>query len=187
MEINLKHLSAINKYAASTKATRYYLNGVFIHSDEVWVYAVATDGNKLVCHRFKNTEGVEWKFIIPSEIFSSFRFNKRETGAAEMTFSNNIITINHAGISRSVREVDGTFPDYKRIRPENDVELEPGFFLGEYCSDFDKLAKEFETVATINPRGKNPALVSFKGRDDIYGVLSPLPSDKREFSSRAPF
>lgn len=107
MQVNLRHLSAINKYAASTEATRYYLNGVYIHTDASWVYAVATDGHRMIVHRFPNAENVDWNFTIPSRAFNSFKFKKNDLGLGEMNFQNGEIVFSVEGdITRVKRRVD---------------------------------------------------------------------------------
>ena len=183
MEINLRHLCAINKYGASKEETRYYLNGVFVHSDGDYVVFVATDGHRMIVHRVPNVDRVDWSFIIPRQMLERFKFSARDNGMAELFFTGTDVIIAHAGSQSIEKPVDGTFPDYKHARPADGVDVEPAVFNGQYCADFDMLAKAFGASATINPRGDNPALVTF-GRDDIYGALMPM---RKTFETRAPF
>ena len=186
MEINLRHLCAINKYGASKEETRYYLNGVFCHTseDRQWVHFVATDGHRMIVHRVPNADNVDWSFIIPRTMLERFKFSARDRGFADLSFLDGRVTIQHAGSSSSELPVDGTFPDYVRIRPVDNGEILPAAFNGQYCADFDALAKVFGAVATITPRGDSPALVTF-GRDDLYGAL--MPKLKTLFEAKAPF
>lgn len=184
MQINLREICAINKFAASKEKTRYYLNGVFVHSDEDFVFFVATDGHKMVVHRVPNVDHVLWAFIIPRTMLEKFKFSKRDTGLAELTYLERTISIEHDGGVTSGKEVDGTFPGYIRVRPADGVEICPAAFNGQYCADFDVLAKAFGTTATISPRGERPALVTFGDRQDIYGALMPM---QKSFALRAPF
>lgn len=190
MQINLKNLIAIDKFA-SREATRYYLNGVFVHTEGGWVYAVATDGHRMVIHRFPNVDAVDWSFIIPSSYLGTVKFGAREDGLSDVTFDGRQIQFQHGGTRALVPAVDGTFPDYKRIRPADGVTASPGVFDGQHCADFDKLAKVFKTSAIISPRAKDPALVTFIGRDDLYGLLMPKRVGKTgedfKFPDRAPF
>ena len=183
MEINLRHLCAINKYGASKEGTRYYLNGVFVHSDGDYVVFVATDGHRIIAHRVPNVDRVEWSFIIPRQMLERLKFSARDTGEAELFFTGTDVIIAHAGSQSIEKPVDGTFPDYKHVRPVDGGDILPAAFNGQYCADFDALAKAFGASATINPRGDNPALVTF-GRDDIYGALMPM---RKTFETRAPF
>ena len=183
MEINLRHLCAINKYGASKEETRYYLNGVFVHSDGDHVVFVATDGPRMIVHRVPNVDRVEWSFIIPRQMLERFKFSARGNDFADLSFLDDRVVISHAGSSFSELPVDGTFPDYKHVRPVDGGDILPAAFNGQYCADFDALAKAFGASATINPRGDNPALVTF-GRDDIYGALMPM---RKTFETRAPF
>lgn len=188
MEINLKEICAICKYAASNEETRYYLNGVFVHTDETWVYFVATDGQVLIVHRTPNTDRANWSFIIPRTMLEKFRFSKRDTGSASLFHADKTVMITHDGTTSQCPEVDGTFPDYKRVRPVDGAEIQPTVFPGQRCADMDALAKAFGTVAIITPRGNDLALVTF-GRDDMYGALLPVLKREtlRPFASRAPF
>lgn len=186
MQINLKNIIALDKFA-SREATRYYLNGVYVHTVGGWVYAVATDGHRVVVHRFPNVDAVDWAFIIPSSYLGTVKFGAREDGLSDVTFDGRQIQFQHGGTRAQVPAVDGVFPDYQRVRPVDDGEISPAQFNGQYCADFDKLAKAFGSVAVITPRGPNPALVTFVGQDDLYGVLMPLRTDKRPFALRAPF
>lgn len=185
MQVNIRHLSAINKYAASTEATRYCLNGVYIHTDTSWVYAVATDGHRMIVHRFPNAENVDWNFIIPSRAFNSFKFKKNDLGLGEMNFQNGEIVFSVEGDITRVKPVDGTFPDYMRVRPADGVEIKVAHFNGAYVFDFDKFAKEIgASYATITPRGDSPALVTFNGDENTYGALMPR---RAASAMRAPF
>lgn len=188
MEINLKTICAINKYAASTKETRYYLNGVFLHTAGGYVYAVATDGHMMIVHRFPNVDGADFKFIIPRSFLSAFKFSARDTGAAQIFYEAGVIRVLHNGENRSVQEVDGTFPAYDRVRPVDGGETVPAVFSGRSLAGFDDFAKAIGTYAVVTPRGKDPALVTF-GRSDTYGAVAPVPgfTEKRPFASRAPF
>lgn len=190
MEINLKEICAINKYAASREETRYYLNGVYVHSCGDWVHFVATDGHRLIVRRVPNVDRVDWSFIIPRELLEKFKFSKRNGDLAELECSEATITITYAGTTTAAKAVDGVFPDYARIVPRGGNDIAPAVFNGSYCADFDAFAKVFGCdEATINPMGVgNPALVTFGDRDDVYGALMPKPRPEGwAFKTSAPF
>lgn len=188
MEINLREICAVNKYAASSEATRYYLNGVFVHSkDDGYVYFVATDGHRMIVYRKPNTDGVNWSFIIPRTALEKFKFSKRDAGTADLDFRDGHVVIMHDGAETRVLPVDGTFPDYARVRPVDYGEISPAVFNGQYCADFDAFAKVLGSSAQITPRGSNAALVTFGHRDDVYGALMPRRLNGSPFAQRAPF
>ena len=187
MKINLRHLCAINKYAASTEDTRYYLNGVFVVADGLKATMVATDGHRMVVHRVPLTMPEFFSCIVPRKFLEGFKFSKRDSGDATLHKDGNFVEVGYAGTVSRVAEVDGTFPAWERIRPADDVQPSPSVFNGQYCADFDSLAKAFGTFAVITPRGADSALVTFGGRDDIYGLLHPMYPEKRPFAMRAPF
>lgn len=186
MLVNLRHMQAICKYAASTEATRYYLNGVFVIAENSTVTMVATDGHRMIVHRAPVDAAEGFSCIVPAKFLLSMRFAKRDTGEAEISKSGNVIRVKHGDTVTETIEVDGTFPDWTRARPADNVDPAPAMFNGKYLHDFDLLAKEFETFATVTPRGSDIALVTF-GRDDLYGALAPMREDRRNFAMKAPF
>ena len=62
---NLARLIDKAKFAISTEETRYYLNGIFLHSVENELRSVATDGHRLACIKSDLPAGAE---AIPSII-----------------------------------------------------------------------------------------------------------------------
>lgn len=188
MKVNLKEICAINKCAASTEEIRYYLNGVFVHSDAAWVYFVATDGHVMIVHRAVNTDGMDWKFIIPRKMLESFKFSARDTGEADLLNLDGDVIISRGGSTSTEREVDGTFPDYSRVLSRDAMDVEAAQFIGSKLADLDAFAKAFGTHVIVSPRGDGPALVTF-GRGDIYGAVMPVLKFKqtRPFAAKPPF
>lgn len=186
MEINLKQICAINKCASSKEVTRYYLNGVYVHTVGKWVHFVATDCHRLVVHHVPNVDEVEWSFIIPRQMLDGIKFSKHTGDIADLSFSDGLIKISRGNEIIQNSPIDGTFPDYDRVTPSEDAEIEPSVFNWKYCADFDVMAKAFDSRAIISMFGENPAIVRFVDRDDIYGVLMPMRHDS-EFSREKPF
>lgn len=186
MEINLKQICAINKCAASTEATRYYLNGVYVHTVGDWIHFAATDGHKLVVHRVPNIDNVEWSFIIPRQMLEGIKFSKRTLDFADLSFEDDVVKIARGNEVFQNKAIDGTFPSYGNLGPIDGCEIEPSVFNWKYCADFDVMAKAFDSRSIISMFGENPAIVRFLHQDDIYGVLMPMRHDSR-FSRDKPF
>lgn len=189
MEINLRQICAINKCAASKEATRYYLNGVYVHTVGDWIHFVATDGHKLVVHRVPNVDNVEWSFIIPRQMLdgiNGIKFSKHNGDIADLSFSDGLIKISRGNEVIQNSPIDGTFPDYSRVGPVKDAVIKPAVFNWKYCADLDVMAKAFDSRSIISMFGEDPAIVRFVERDDIYGVLMPV-RHNNEFTRYKPF
>ena len=112
-----KALSSV-AFAMSSEKTRYYLNGVYMHSVDVNLRAVATDGHRMAIYDI----GVAWTLepaILP-----------RKTAllliSAMKSVSNNSVLIEQDGMKMrfthpewpiTSRLIDGEYPNYARTIP----------------------------------------------------------------------
>lgn len=188
MQINIKHLCAINKCAASKEHARYYLRGVHVKTQKGWVVFAATDGHKLIVHRVPNTMGVEWDFIIPREKLDNFKLGARSPDEANLTFDGTEISLRYEGSVSTFRPVDGSFPDYQRVIGPGPHTPAASRFNPKYLVDLDVLAAAFgASEAYVTPRAKDPALVTIPGREDIWGAITPKMGGKFEWPTGRPF
>ena len=107
--------------AASTEETRYYLCGVYLHAEgEKWI-SVATDGHRL----HKNELGAPGNDLsLPAVILpakSVQLVQKLFSGAGEITLcvSPSRIVISTGSATLNSKLIDGSFPDYKRVIPQD--------------------------------------------------------------------
>lgn len=131
---------------ASTEETRYYLNGVHLHTlDNGTVRAVATDGHRMACVDTGATGALPANVIIPTFAVRAMV----DLGALKrLTLdSKNRLWAAYPGVTLAAKLIDGTFPDYRRVIP-----------------DADKVAGavEFDRFALSRAVGRLHAL---KGRD----------------------
>jgi DNA polymerase-3 subunit beta len=115
------------KFAISTEETRYYLNGIFLHSINNELRSVATDGHRLACIKSDLPSGAEEmpSIIIPRKTVGEIR------KLLEDSSDDLIIKVSDTKIQFILKDVqltskliDGTFPDYERVIPKsNDKEL----------------------------------------------------------------
>lgn len=119
------------KHAISKEPTRYYLNGVYVHSDNGNIVFVATDGHRLarVTVKSKSAPNIPGA-ILPLEFVNAAiaATNKRRNahydaplraiaaGAIELLLWNAVPIKGTA--------IDGTFPDYKRVIPQPHIKAE---------------------------------------------------------------
>ena len=120
-----------SKFAISTEETRYYLNGIYVHQDQEnknFLKGVATDGHRLAQVKLKLPEGADGipSIIIPRKTVNELRKLLEETdGDILVNVSKNKIkfTVNNCILTSKL--IDGTFPDYQRVIPqENKNKLE---------------------------------------------------------------
>lgn len=123
-------------FAMSTEETRYYLNGVFVHvtTNEAGARVlrfVATDGHRMAIHDIPAPDGVgaveSWGAIIPRKTVAFMVKVLSAKGAAPVVD----VLVNctkarfTAGDVDVITElVDGTFPDYRRVVPTNEHEVQ---------------------------------------------------------------
>lgn len=128
---DLKKLIEKTQFAISTEETRYYLNGIFIHTVDVdrhtMLRAVATDGHRLARVEIPAPAGAAGMpgVIIPrkavAEVLKLIEDLTMDvtielsTAKARFTFGDVVLT---------TKLIDGTFPDYARVIPSgNDKRL----------------------------------------------------------------
>lgn len=114
--LEVKRLIDLSKGAVSTEETRYYLNGIYLHSSEGTLRAVATDGHRMavVDSPIETTmEGV----IVPRKTVAVM--DKLLTdGECKISASQTKILFEIGDTVIASKVIDGTFPDYTRVVPQ---------------------------------------------------------------------
>ena len=113
--IELKRLLHKTAFAMSTEETRYYLNGVYLHTVDGKVMAVATDGHRLA----SISTDIDAEFtgvIIPRKTVGELS-KILEFGDVQLSISEAKMRVVSGPITITSKVIDGTFPDYKRIIP----------------------------------------------------------------------
>ena len=135
---DLRALIDRTKFAMSTEETRYYLNGIYLHSFEnegvSMLRAVATDGHRLSRYEMPCPAGAENipGIIVPRKAVLEIRKLIEEAAdTIKINISESKIRFTFDHIVMTSKLIDGTFPDYDRVIPKgNDkvVELDPKVF-----------------------------------------------------------
>jgi DNA polymerase III subunit beta len=110
------------QFAISTEETRYYLNGIYLHTNDTDLIAVATDGHRLSKITCPLPASIEKSFgvIIPRKTVSEIlQLSKETDDEINIALSNNKIRITAGATQITSRLIDGTFPDYMRIIPHS--------------------------------------------------------------------
>lgn len=180
--LNARTFIAINKYAASSEETRYYLNGVCVEVRDGRGFMVATDGHKLLCAPFETNEE-DCQHIIPRKLINNLKVNTKSESDLTLTINEDSVSINFDGVTVVGKAVDGTFPDWKRVIPR-EVSDEPVQFNNALLKDMDDAAKlvsgRKDSVAYVRQSGNNPALIGFDGEGMLGVVMPRLPKAQRE-------
>ena len=150
----LRALIDRTRFAISTEETRYYLNGIYVHTARNMgvdvLRAVATDGHRLARFEVPLPEGAEGMpgVIVPRKTVGELRKLIDET-AMEVTVSLSESKIRFAFDEAVLTSklIDGTFPDYERVIPaDNDKNLEVD------CRTFAQAVDRVSAISTEKSR-----------------------------------
>lgn len=169
---DLKRLIDKTQFAISTEETRYYLNGIYLHTIEsngaMMLRAVATDGHRLARVEIPAPDGAEGMpgVIVPRKAVAEIQ-KLLETGeeSVAIELSSSKIRLTVGGVVLTSKLIDGTFPDYQRVIPSgNDKRL---------TVDRDDFARAVDRVSTISSeRGRAVKLALNEGRL-VLSVTNP--------------
>lgn len=210
---NAAHIAAA-RVCQSSEETRYYLCGVHIVSaPQGGVYIVSTDGHRLsVAHDPEGwlkcerpDDGVIINFDDISPKWLKTQFALFYTGDGPNGVGNAKITATEPGRGHVAgeqvavaigREIDGTFPDWRRVLPKSDApKKEPNpatvthpCYNSAYIADFHKIAKIYSGTTGGRPLSiggfeawSAPSWVTLNNIDVHWrGVLMPMRGDDFE-------
>jgi DNA polymerase-3 subunit beta len=128
---DLKRLLDKTRFAISTEETRYYLNGIYLHTamgDKVpTLRAVATDGHRLAQVELEQPKGAEGMpgVIIPRKtVHELHRLLEDSDAEVRIGISATKVRFEVGTVTLTSKLIDGTFPDYARVIPRsNDKKL----------------------------------------------------------------
>jgi len=128
---DLKRLIEKTQFAISMEETRYYLNGIYLHTaaggKATMLRAVATDGHRLAQVELPLPAGAEGMpgIIVPRKTVGEVQRLIEDTDAEVVVeLSQSKIRFTIGSVTLTSKLIDGTFPDYARVIPlGNDKEL----------------------------------------------------------------
>src|SRR5438105_7256828 len=161
---DLKRLIDKTQFAISTEETRYYLNGIYLHTAGAakaqTLRAVASDGHRLAQVELALPDGASGMpgIIVPRKTVGEVQ-RLIEDSESEVTveLSQGKIRFTLGDVVLTSKLIDGTFPDYARVIPlGNDKELEVD------KKDFEQAVDRVSTVSSERGRAVKLSLSSGK-------------------------
>ncbi|MCR9122254.1 MAG: DNA polymerase III subunit beta [Phyllobacteriaceae bacterium] len=120
----LRRLIEATQFAISTEETRYYLNGIFLHTAEadsdIVLRAVATDGHRLARAETKAPDGAESipGVIVPRKTVGELQKLVDDPDVSvQVELSDSKVRLTIGSVVLTSKLIDGTFPDYQRVIP----------------------------------------------------------------------
>lgn len=137
------------RFAISTEETRYYLNGLYLHTvvdgGVQKLRAVATDGHRLALAEMAAPEGSAGApgVIVPRKTIGEARRLLDDAGeSVDLQVSPQKIRLDFNGAALTSKVIDGSFPDYSRVIPKGNDRV--------MLVDNKLFAQAVDRVATIS-------------------------------------
>ena len=138
------------RFAISAEETRYYLNGLYLHTVATEggaprLRAVATDGSRLALAEMPAPEGAVGApgVIVPRKTVGEARRLLEDAGeSVELAISPQKVRFELAGAALTSKVIDGNFPDYGRVIPKDNNRI--------VRVDAKLFAQAVDRVATIS-------------------------------------
>jgi DNA polymerase-3 subunit beta len=168
----LKGLIDKTQFAISTEETRYYLNGIYLHTLETGgklkLRSVATDGHRLARAEIEAPAGSEGMpgIIIPRKTVSELQKLVDDPDVAVTTeLSETKIRFTIGSVVLTSKLIDGTFPDYQRVIPTgNDKQL---------IIDRQSFSSAVDRVSTISSERGRAVKISIADGQVTLAVNNP--------------
>jgi DNA polymerase-3 subunit beta len=130
-------------FSVSDDQTRYFMNGVFFEKDDNKFKMVATDGRRMayaekdIIGSVNDFEGI----IIPDKLLNLVLKHSSDEGNIMISIKDNIIFVNFGSFYFSSKLIEGQFPNYRRVIPEN--------FLYQFVVNRKEILDSFKRVALL--------------------------------------
>jgi DNA polymerase-3 subunit beta len=168
----LRRLFDKSKFAISTEETRYYLNGVYMHVADAEggkvLRCVATDGHRLARIDADLPDGAADMpgVIVPRKTVGELRKLLDDDDATiAVSVSETKVRFATPEITLTSKVIDGTFPDYTRVIPQNNTrKLE---------LDAAEFAKAVDRVATVSSERSRAVKLALDEDRLILSVNAP--------------
>ncbi len=108
-------------FSMAQQDVRYYLNGLLVETDGKHLRAVATDGHRLaLCQvELSGKKMPEQQVIVPRKGVLELQRLMSGEGDVDLQLGSNHIRIELEGIRFTSKLIDGRFPEYERVIPQD--------------------------------------------------------------------
>jgi DNA polymerase-3 subunit beta len=161
---DLRRLIAKTQFAISTEETRYYLNGIYLHTagsgKNLKLRAVATDGHRLAQVDLDAPAGAAGMpgVIVPRKTVGEVqRLIEDIDGEVQVELSPTKIRFTVGGVVLTSKLIEGTFPDYARVIPTGNDKL-----LEVEKKEFELAVDRVSTVSSERGRAVKLAVANGK-------------------------
>jgi len=163
----LKKLLQKTHFAMAQQDVRFYLNGLLLETGPNKLVSVGTDGHRLArtVASVEKAQLDESSFIIPRKAVQEVQRIIGDEGDSKLSFSDNQATFNLNDVTLTSKQIDGSFPDYNRVIPDE--------------TSINILIK----VASIKPALQR---VSILANEKFKGVRVDISNEKLTISSENP-
>ena len=121
-EIPIKHFKEmVNQtiFAVSDDESRYFMNGVYLEKSDGKIIMVATDGRRLAYAEKEESVIPDFSgIIVPPKILSVICKRAGDEGLISISATDKIIFIRFGSYNLSSVLLDGQFPNYRKVIPE---------------------------------------------------------------------
>ncbi len=156
----LRRLFDKAKFAISTEETRYYLNGIYLHSateeGTQVLRAVATDGHRLARIDGELPDGADTipGVIVPRKTVNELlKLLSEDDADIAVSVSETKIRFATPEITLTSKVIDGSFPDYSRVIPQSNQKR-----LEVDAAEFAQAVDRVSTVSSERSRAVKMAL-----------------------------
>jgi len=169
---DLKRLIDKTQFAISTEETRYYLNGIYLHTagtaKAATLRAVATDGHRLAQVELPLPAGANGMpgVIVPRKTVGEVqRLIEDNEAEISIELSQGKIRFTLGNVVLTSKLIDGTFPDYGRVIPQNNDK--------ELIVDKADFAAAVDRVSTISSERGRAVKLALSAGKLILSVTNP--------------
>lgn len=173
-------LKAVSRFAPA-KDIRYYLVGVYVESSPLETRLIATDGHALIVHRAaaKGDNVGSWSGIIPLDTIKTLmKIKGMKNWTMEITDAGNgEYRIQYGSEAVIFRQIDGKFPDYRRVVPPT-VNNETAHYDPELLMRVKNAAEDFgikNAAFSLAHNGKGTGVCHITA--DCMALVMPMVSD----------
>ena len=122
-EVELKNLIEKSAFAMAQQDVRYYLNGLLLEVDADQIKTVATDGHRLAISQKQHKSDIEdtRQIIVPRKGVQELqRLLYQNDNPVTLSLGKNHIRVNLPNLQFTSKLIDGRFPEYQRVLPEEE-------------------------------------------------------------------